>query len=74
MGTSHRTENSEMKNAPDSLPAAILGGVIVNEEMEEETKEPESERLSQLPEHEDDRARGADGSSDDSHTGPDETS
>ncbi len=47
---------------PSTVPAAIMGGVVVNEEIEEETKEPESDRLSQLPDHENDKARGATGS------------
>lgn len=47
---------------PNELPPAVLGGVVVSEETAEQTKEPESERLSQLPEHENDQARGATGS------------
>jgi len=54
-----------MTNQPGGLnqvPPAILGGVVGTEEMAEESKEPESERLSQLPEHENDRTRGVTGS------------
>jgi hypothetical protein len=47
---------------PNELPPAILGGVVATEEMTEKTREPEDERLEKLPEHEDDRARGATGS------------
>jgi hypothetical protein len=53
-----------MRNAPgdNQLPAAILGGVVADEQLEQETEEPESERLAELPEHENDRARGVDAS------------
>ena len=47
---------------PNELPPAVLGGVVADEEMTEETREPGDERLKKLPEHEDDRARGATGS------------
>ena len=53
-----------MRNAPGdgSMPAAILGGVVANEEIEQDAEEPENKRLAELPEHENDRARGAEGS------------